>query len=74
MQLDNDCARESTHAAVPPRAQPEWLLPGAGLLARTEEKIIRRVRYELSLTHRAGAGRNRSAVGVQALDEGSFEQ
>lgn len=44
------------------------------LVIRPEEKVVGRVGHELSLTHGAGGGRNRSAVGVQALDEGGVEQ
>ena len=45
-----------------------------GLLVLAEEEVVGRVGHELSLTHRAGGGRNSSAAGVQTLDEGGFGQ
>jgi hypothetical protein len=44
------------------------------LIVRAVEEVVGRVGHQLSLTHGAGGGRNRSAVSVQALDEGRFEQ
>ena len=54
---------KSTHVAVSPRAQPEWF-ESESLLALTEEKVIRRVVYELSLTSRASRRGNSPASGI----------
>lgn len=44
------------------------------LIVRPVEEVVSRVGHQLSLTDGAGGGWNRSAVSVQALDEGGFEQ
>ena len=45
-----------------------------GLLGGTKEKVIGRVGHELGLTHSAGGSRNRSASGVQTLNESGVRQ
>jgi hypothetical protein len=44
------------------------------LLGGAKEKVVGRVGHELGLTHSAGGSRNRSAIGVQALDESGGRQ
>jgi hypothetical protein len=44
------------------------------LLALTEEKVIRRVVYKLSLTGRTSRRGDSPASGIQALDESGFGQ
>lgn len=44
------------------------------LLVCSEEEVVGRIGHELSLTHRAGGGRNSSAGSVQTLDESALEQ
>ena len=45
-----------------------------GLLGGTKEKVIGRVGHKLGLTHRAGGSWNRSATGIQTLDESGVRQ
>ena len=44
------------------------------LLVGSVKEVVGRVGHELSLTRRAGGGRNSSAVGVQTLNEGCVGQ
>ena len=44
------------------------------LIRRPVEKVVGRVGNQLSLTYRAGGRRDSSSSGIQALNEGGFEQ
>ena len=69
-------AREAPRYGLTSRAQPRNFTQSGleRLIVRPVEEVVCRVGHQLSLTHGAGGGRNRSAVSVQALDEGGFEQ
>lgn len=61
-----------SNAAASPRAHPCLPRGGAGLFVCAEKVVVRCVRLELSLTHRARCGGSSSPFGVQSLDKGDF--
>jgi len=67
---------ESTNLNVTPRACPQFSSTRTvkGVLVSAIEEVVGRVGHRLSLAYRAGGRRNSSSRGIQALNEGGFEQ